>query len=112
MCAGFIATAPVRRADSVLYDAVENFSLPQGAGFAHVIGETAKVRRIRHRLLERGIARDRIAAEGYWRPAGLAATTTSDGSAVPLQVVERPSPNFARVPRARRSTSSCCTIPA
>jgi NADPH-dependent ferric siderophore reductase len=55
-------------AQSVLYNAVENFVLPQGAGFAHVIGETAKVRRIRHRLLERGIARDRIAAEGYWRP--------------------------------------------
>ena len=56
------------REGAALFDAVESFALPPGAGFAHVIGETAKVRRIRHRLLERGIARERIAAEGYWRP--------------------------------------------
>jgi NADPH-dependent ferric siderophore reductase len=58
----------VTRNSSALFDAVENFPLPKGEGFAYVIGETAKVRAIRHRLLERGIARNRIAAEGYWRP--------------------------------------------
>jgi NADPH-dependent ferric siderophore reductase len=58
----------VMRNDSALFDAVENFALPKGEGFAYVIGETAKVRAIRHRLLERGIARNRVAAEGYWRP--------------------------------------------
>ncbi|MEI9932172.1 MAG: siderophore-interacting protein [Rhizomicrobium sp.] len=58
----------VKRDGSALSDAVENFVLPKGDGFAYVIGETAKVRAIRHRLLERGIARNRIAAEGYWRP--------------------------------------------
>jgi NADPH-dependent ferric siderophore reductase len=58
----------VKRDGTTLFDAVENFTLPKGDGFAYVIGETAKVRAIRHRLLERGIARNRIAAEGYWRP--------------------------------------------
>jgi NADPH-dependent ferric siderophore reductase len=58
----------VTRNGNALFDAVENFPLPKGEGFAYVIGETAKVRAIRHRLLERGIARNRIAAEGYWRP--------------------------------------------
>jgi NADPH-dependent ferric siderophore reductase len=58
----------IKRTGNALCDAVENFPLPKGDGFAYVIGETAKVRAIRHRLLERGIARNRIAAEGYWRP--------------------------------------------
>ena len=58
----------VRRNGTALSDAVENFALPEGEGFATIIGETAKVRTIRRRLLERGIARNRIAAEGYWRP--------------------------------------------
>jgi NADPH-dependent ferric siderophore reductase len=58
----------VKRNDAALLEAVENFALPAGEGFAYVIGETAKVRAIRHRLLERGVARNRIAAEGYWRP--------------------------------------------
>ncbi len=58
----------VTRYGNVLFSAIENFPLPKDEGFAYVIGETAKVRAIRHRLLERGIARNRIAAEGYWRP--------------------------------------------
>ena len=58
----------VTRDGNALFDAVESFAPPKGEGFATVIGETAKVRAIRHRLLERGIARNRIAAEGYWRP--------------------------------------------
>jgi NADPH-dependent ferric siderophore reductase len=58
----------VKRCGAGLCDAVEDFALPKGEGFAYIIGETAKVRAIRHRLLERGIARNRIAAEGYWRP--------------------------------------------
>jgi NADPH-dependent ferric siderophore reductase len=56
------------RNGNALQDTVETFALPAGEGFAYIIGETAKVRVIRHRLLERGIARNRIAAEGYWRP--------------------------------------------
>ena len=58
----------LKRNGTALHDAVENFALPGGDGFSYIIGETAKVRAIRHRLLERGIARNRIAAEGYWRP--------------------------------------------
>jgi NADPH-dependent ferric siderophore reductase len=51
----------------LLYDRVERFRFPAGEGHAYVIGETANVRAIRHRLIERGLARNRIAAEGYWR---------------------------------------------
>jgi NADPH-dependent ferric siderophore reductase len=58
----------VKRTGAVLIDSIENSALPKGEGAAYVIGETAKVRAIRQRLLERGIARSRIAAEGYWRP--------------------------------------------
>jgi NADPH-dependent ferric siderophore reductase len=54
--------------NSLVYDAVENFAFPDGSGFAYIIGETSTVRTLRHRLLDRGFARDRIAAEGYWRP--------------------------------------------
>lgn len=52
----------------IMLDAVESFALPKGEGFAYVIGETGNVRAVRHRLIERGIPRERIAAEGYWRP--------------------------------------------
>jgi NADPH-dependent ferric siderophore reductase len=52
----------------IVFDAVENFELPAGRGHAYVIGETSNVRTLRHRLLERGFARDQICAEGYWRP--------------------------------------------
>lgn len=58
----------MKRNGNALFNSVENFPLPKDEGFAYVIGETVKVRAIRHRLLERGIARNRIAAEGYWRP--------------------------------------------
>lgn len=54
--------------NDLVYDAVEEFAFPTGGGFAYVIGETSNVRKLRHRLLDRGFARDRIAAEGYWRP--------------------------------------------
>jgi NADPH-dependent ferric siderophore reductase len=52
----------------LVYDAIEALEFPPGNGFAYIIGETSNVRAIRHRLLERGFGRDRIAAEGYWRP--------------------------------------------
>ncbi|HEY8950409.1 MAG TPA: siderophore-interacting protein [Rhizomicrobium sp.] len=59
-----IAPGPNR----LVHDAVEAFAFPQGSGFAYIIGETSNVRSLRHRLLDRGFPRDRIAAEGYWRP--------------------------------------------
>jgi NADPH-dependent ferric siderophore reductase len=51
-----------------LYDKVERFAFPAGPGQAYVIGETSNVRAIRHRLIERGLAKTQIVAEGYWRP--------------------------------------------
>jgi NADPH-dependent ferric siderophore reductase len=52
----------------ILYDAVEGFALPPGRGHAYIIGETANVRAIRQRLIARGLGKDQICAEGYWRP--------------------------------------------
>ncbi|HEY4124485.1 MAG TPA: siderophore-interacting protein [Rhizomicrobium sp.] len=52
----------------ILFEAVDGFALPPGNGHAYVIGETSTVRAIRQRLLARGFSKDRIAAEGYWRP--------------------------------------------
>jgi NADPH-dependent ferric siderophore reductase len=54
--------------NDLVYNAVEQFVFPEGEGFAYVIGETSNVRKLRHRLLDRGFPRNRIAAEGYWRP--------------------------------------------
>lgn len=47
---------------------VAEFALPPGRGHAYVIGETSNVRRQRHTLIARGLARDQISSEGYWRP--------------------------------------------
>jgi NADPH-dependent ferric siderophore reductase len=52
----------------LLLDAVKNFTFPSGKGHAVVIGETSNVRNQRHALLERGLDRSQIYAEGYWRP--------------------------------------------
>jgi NADPH-dependent ferric siderophore reductase len=35
---------------------------------AYVIGETSQVRAVRHHLIDRGLPKARISAEGYWRP--------------------------------------------
>lgn len=44
------------------------FELPPGRGHAYVIGETGNVRAQRQHLIARGMRRERISAEGYWRP--------------------------------------------
>jgi NADPH-dependent ferric siderophore reductase len=49
-------------------DRLEALDLPAGHGHAYVIGETGKVRAQRHHLLARGLAREQISSEGYWRP--------------------------------------------
>jgi NADPH-dependent ferric siderophore reductase len=49
-------------------DAVERFVRPEGQGFAYILGETSNVRAQRHYLIDQGMGRDRIYAEGYWRP--------------------------------------------
>lgn len=47
---------------------VKSFKLPPGQGHAYIIGETSNVRAQRQDLLMRGMAKEQIAAEGYWRP--------------------------------------------
>jgi NADPH-dependent ferric siderophore reductase len=55
-------------ADQRPLDKLESLQLPPGRGHAYLIGETAQVRAQRHHLLARGLAREQISSEGYWRP--------------------------------------------
>jgi NADPH-dependent ferric siderophore reductase len=52
----------------ILPDCIRAFELPPGSGQAYIIGETNNVRQQRHILLARGMSRQQILAEGYWRP--------------------------------------------
>lgn len=52
----------------LMAQALSGFALPEGRGRACLIGETSNVRRQRHDLLARGLPREAIASEGYWRP--------------------------------------------
>lgn len=61
-------TAAKAEDDTNMFDHLEAFPLPDGTGHAYVIGETGKVRQLRRRLIERGLAKEQISAEGYWRP--------------------------------------------
>jgi NADPH-dependent ferric siderophore reductase len=54
--------------NGILGDAVAGFALPPGRGHAIVLGETSGVRGIRHALIARGLTREQIYSEGYWRP--------------------------------------------
>ena len=51
-----------------LMEALTTFPLPSGEGQACIIGETSTVRAQRQGLIARGFPKDRICAEGYWRP--------------------------------------------
>ncbi|MDQ0315077.1 siderophore-interacting protein [Amorphus orientalis] len=64
--------------DQKLPEQVDAFELPDGSGQAYVVGETGKVRQIRRRLIERGMDKDRVAAEGYWRPGHLGDDESAD----------------------------------
>ena len=59
---------PPRAPSLGLLQALTTFQLPAGDGQACIIGETSTVRAQRQGLIARGLAKDRIAAEGYWRP--------------------------------------------
>lgn len=52
----------------LMANAVAGFPLPAGRGQAYLIGETSNVRRQRRDLVERGLTREQILSEGYWRP--------------------------------------------
>lgn len=54
--------------NAILADAVAGFAFPPGRGHAIILGETSGVRAIRHALLARGLTREQIYSEGYWRP--------------------------------------------
>ncbi|MFD1744493.1 siderophore-interacting protein [Rhizobium helianthi] len=56
------------RPSSVMLDRLSAFALPDGRGQALIIGETSNVRAQRHHLIERGLSREQVASEGYWRP--------------------------------------------
>ena len=53
---------------SLMADALAAYTLPPGKGFAYILGETSNVRAQRQALIARGMSRDQIYAEGYWRP--------------------------------------------
>ncbi|TKT69698.1 siderophore-interacting protein [Aquamicrobium sp. LC103] len=53
---------------NLMSDAVAEFELPAGRGQAYIIGETSNVRRQRQDLVARGLSREQILSEGYWRP--------------------------------------------
>ena len=52
----------------LLLKAAEALTLNPMNTHAYVIGETSQVRAVRHCLIERGLPKTRISAEGYWRP--------------------------------------------
>ena len=51
-----------------LIAAIADFEPPAGVGHVYLLGETSTVRAQRQALVGRGFAKDRIFAEGYWRP--------------------------------------------
>jgi NADPH-dependent ferric siderophore reductase len=59
---------PPRAPSLGLMQALTTFQLPVGVGQACVIGETSTVRAQRQGLIARGLAKEQICAEGYWRP--------------------------------------------
>src|SRR5262249_31740020 len=73
----FHREGPPRAACPLLIQRLALFAAPPGRGQAFIVGETSTVRTIRQGLIARGMPREAIYAEGYWRPAGSAATTTS-----------------------------------
>ena len=59
---------PAKPGSAPLIQRLKDFQFPPGTGQAYVIGETSTVRAQRQGLISRGFDKDRIAAEGYWRP--------------------------------------------
>jgi NADPH-dependent ferric siderophore reductase len=54
-----------------LIERLAAYQLPAGQGHAYVLGETSTIRRQRHDLLARGLSKEQIFGEGYWRPGRL-----------------------------------------
>ncbi len=60
--------APAEPSSPRLIGAVEAFDPPPGVGHAYVLGETSTIRRQRHALIAKGLPKEQIFGEGYWRP--------------------------------------------
>ena len=56
---------------AALIERLAAWPLPAGHGHVYVLGETSTIRRQRHDLLARGLGKDQIFGEGYWRPGRL-----------------------------------------
>jgi NADPH-dependent ferric siderophore reductase len=60
---------PPKPGSRPLIDALASIALPEGRKVhAYLAGETGTVRAQRHGLIARGLAKEQISAEGYWRP--------------------------------------------
>jgi NADPH-dependent ferric siderophore reductase len=59
---------PARPGSARLIEAIKTFEPPSGIGHVYLLGETSTVRAQRQALVARGFPKDRIFAEGYWRP--------------------------------------------
>jgi NADPH-dependent ferric siderophore reductase len=86
----FHRNGPARAASALLIDRLALFAPPPGIGHAYVIGETSTVRAIRQGLIAKGFPRDRIAAEGYWRPGRVGGHDhVFDAQDIPGEVIRR-----------------------
>jgi NADPH-dependent ferric siderophore reductase len=54
--------------NGLLLERLQEFVPPSGVGHAYILGETSGVRNERRHLLDAGWPKERITAEGYWRP--------------------------------------------
>lgn len=63
-----VRDGPAQPSSPALIDALAAYDLPLGRGHVYVLGETSTIRRQRHDLLARGLGKDQIFGEGYWRP--------------------------------------------
>jgi NADPH-dependent ferric siderophore reductase len=63
-----VRDGPALPASLGLIERVALFAPPPGRGQAYLIGETSTVQTLRRGLLARGLDKDQITAEGYWRP--------------------------------------------
>lgn len=64
----FYRQGPALAGSRALIERLSLFVPSPGVGQAAIIGETAMVRAVRQGLIARGFPRERISAEGYWRP--------------------------------------------
>jgi NADPH-dependent ferric siderophore reductase len=98
---------PAVAASRGLIERLALFVPPLGVGQACVIGETAMVRAVRQGLIAKGMPRERISAEGYWRPGRVGGHDhVFDAAEVVERVAERVSGRVAAAINRRLSPSA------